>query len=393
MKRFTLAVVWLCFNAAISSYAGEPTNDVLLPAEQERLVADARVLLDQWEGDGRLLHKAEANLRQVLGANPNHVQARIQMGRYEIKNGKDGNRFMSDSLMRAEKELQFAIGIDPGAAYAYVLLAQVYMSLGNGDKALEALKKADAIGSDVPSLDVTWADFLIETKQWDAAKARLSRILARYANDKNPPKAVHNAYGMLKTIYFREGNLEEVQKIYLKQITLKPNSAWNHGDYAGFLLLELGDADAAIDEAAKALAIVDYRNAKVTLAIAQYAKWTQLKAQQPEKAHEYYALAQQVDPSFSWTMSRAGSSVYAGPAIEGLVVMLIQQGVSIDIPADGDTALTLASGAGDFKTVAWLLEHGANVNAGPNWAVLSRAKKAGHTQVVKKLIEYGARER
>src|SRR4029077_7991996 len=85
---------------------------------------------------------------------------------------------------------------------------------------------------------------------------------------------------------------------YRAQIALMPKDAWVHGNYASFLLFQRGDFENAIKQAREALAIMEYGNARTTLAIALYTKWADLLVNQkrPEEAKAFFDEAKNLFP-------------------------------------------------------------------------------------------------
>ena len=49
------------------------------------MVAEAAVLLDQYQGDGQQLQQAEAKLRQALAMNLDEPAAYVELARYTMK--------------------------------------------------------------------------------------------------------------------------------------------------------------------------------------------------------------------------------------------------------------------------------------------------------------------
>lgn len=396
MEKFTSLLLVLCSCLVIAACAAPPSVKILSPPEQDQLVSAAKTKLDEWGGQGEMLDEAVGKLRQVLRDNPKHVQAHIEMARYYMKSGYINFRnFEPGALDRAEQEIRLALQADPNSANAYVLLGHVYHNRRRPQQAVEALQRAETIGTDNPWLDLNWADALMEMEQWKTAEERLCKAEARFANDKNPPRgAMISLYEKMVFVYEHQGSKEAADGAYRKAIAINPTAAWTHGNYADFLLFRLGNPDAAIEEASKALSLMNYGAARATLAAAQYAKWVQLKKQQPAKAAEYSKLMQQNAFGLSWIMPQAGKSVDAGPAIQDMVMALIERGVSIDARDEhGDTALTLAAYEGNLKAVNWLIQHGADVNVRENqgWTALSLAKYKRHVTIVETLLKHGAK--
>jgi len=382
--------------AVIQAKKAREQQEAISLQEQDRLVLEARAQLDEWTGQGDRLAKAMDGLNRVLKANPKNVQAHIEMARFHIKAGFINYRnFQPGSLQSAESELRRALQADPNSADTYVLLGHLYYLMNASKEAVKVLEKAETIGTDNPWLYLNRAEALVDLHRLDEAEVQLRKLETRYTAVTNPPRnVVGTLHQKLSYVYQLQGKLKEADKEYQTVIALDPDTAWNHGNYADFLLFARGQPDAAIGEAEKALEIMNYGMARLTLAAARYAKWAQLKRRAPAEAAKYLALAKEGSPDFSWIMPQAAKSVNAGPAIQDMVKALMGMGVPIDTRDEhGDTGLTLAADAGNVKSVALLIGYRANIEAadkGGRTALMSAASQ-GHFEVVRVLAKRGAK--
>ena len=363
---------------------------------QDKLVSQARDWLDESSGQDELLKKAAGNLHRVLGVNPKNVEARIEMARFHLKSGHiDFRNFRQGTLGNAERELQRALDVQPDSADAYILLGHVHFLGYRPKEALEALEKAEAIGTSNPWLHLNWADALMDLKRWAEAESRAQMALPQHGAMVAPPKrVVRNAHQKLVDIYVKQRKLDAADKEYQALIALDPGEAFWHGNYAHFLLCIRGQPDAAIGEAEKALEIMDYGQAQYVLAAARYAKWAELKRKAPDQAARYLALAQASAPDFSYIMTQAGKWVSTGPVIEDMVRELMALGVSLDTKDNlGDTALTLAADLENLESVIILVKLGANIETKDRSGLtaLGIAANKGNVEMVKALAARGAK--
>ncbi len=361
--------------------------------DQDKLVSQAREWLD--EGNDELLNKVTDNLHRVLGVNPKNVEARIELARFHIRAGHiDFRNFRHGALRNAERELRSALDVQPDSADAYILLGHVHFLGYRPKEALEALEKAEAIGTGNPWLHLNWADALMDLKRWSEAESRAQMALPQHGAMVAPPKrVVRNAHQKLVEIYIKQRKLDAADKEYQALIALDPGEAFWHGNYAFFLLCIRGQPDAAIVEAEKALAIMNYGQARYVLAAARYAKWAELKHKAPEQAARYLALAQASAPDFSYIMTQGGKWVSTGAVIQDMVRELMALGVSLDTKDNlGDTALTLAADLENLESVIILVKLGANIEAadGPGQTALAIAANKGNVEMVRALAARGA---
>ena len=368
----------------------------LSPQQQEKLVAEAKGYLDAWGGKGDLLDRAGADLERVIKSNFRNAPAHIEMARYYVMRGYiSGRRFQPGTLDKALWEIQYALSTDPKSADAYVYLGHLFYLKGAPQEAVKDLQKAEAIGTDNPWLYLNWANALMDLSDYEAAEARLRMARARIdAMPAAPPNVRIALHSELSAALDHRGKLDDANNEYLTLIMLEPGSAWNHGNYAYFLLFRRGLPDAAIAEANQALKLMDYGIGRLTLAAAWYAKWAQVKKRDPNEAAKCLAAARALSSDFSWIMPQAGMSVAEGPVIQDMVKGLMSLGVSINTRNDdGDTGLTLAAYTGRLEAVEILAKYGANLEAADNdgATALQSAAVGGHADVVRALAARGAR--
>jgi len=237
--------------AIIQAKKAREQQEAISLQEQDRLVLEARAQLDDWSGLGDRLAKAMDGLNRVLKANPKNVQAHIEMARFHIKSGFINYRnFRPGSLEKAGSELQRALQVDPNSADAYVLLGNLYYLMNASKEAVKVLEKAETIGTDSPWLYLNRAEALVDLHQFNEAEAQLRKLETRYSAVTNPPrKVVGTLHQKLSYVYQLQGKLKEADKEYQTLIALDPDTAWNHGNYADFLLFARGQPDAAIGKA------------------------------------------------------------------------------------------------------------------------------------------------
>ena len=383
--------------AMISTLQQRQQAAKLTPQQERALVARAKGNLDAWSGQGELLGRAKADLERVLHSNLRNASAHIEMARYYMMSGYINFRnFQPGALDKAAWELQYALSADPRSADAYVLLGHLFYMNGVPKQAIKDLEKAEAIGTDNPWLYLNWADALMDVNDYASAEAKLRKAEARIdAMAVAPPRKVLAALHEKKAyVLEHEGKLDLASREYVAMITLEPGSAWNHGNYAYFLLFRKASPDAAIDEANEALRIMDYGAARVTLAAAWYAKWAELRKRDPKQAAKCLASAKVLSADYSVIMPQAAMSVAAGPVIQDMVKGLVSLGVSINTRDEhGDTGLTLAAYSGDLKAVEFLAKYGASLEAADNYGAtaLQTAADRGHADVVRALAARGAR--
>ncbi|WP_152560350.1 tetratricopeptide repeat protein [Arenimonas donghaensis] len=262
---FALAAIFCLLGqqvAAAKSSAASPSGHQLTQAVE---------LLDGYRGDSSSLERAKAILDGILQKDPGNAPAHREIARYHIMRGHLGYlSFMPGSLEAAEASLKKAIEVDPSYAEAYVLAGHLYRLMKRPIEAKAALSKADALGSRDPWLQNNWADILIDEGRLEEAAQRYKNVVESGTENR---RAMVAAFEGLTRYYKRTGSLDEADSIYRKKIAYDPESAWNYGNYANFLLCVRDDFEGALEQANHALQIMNYGAGRRALAAALYRKW------------------------------------------------------------------------------------------------------------------------
>lgn len=334
--------------------------------EPDKLVGEAKALMDDWTGSGDGLNRAGVYIQQVQIAHPNHVRARIEKARWILNKGHINYRhFTPGTLDQAEAQLQEALKIAPDVADVHVLLAHVQTLKGLPKLALQTLEKAEQLGTPNPWLYLNWVRALLDVNRPNDAEARLAQARERVLSLNPPPKnLVSNLYEYSASVYSAQRKFEEADKAYQELIAFRPDFAWGYGNYSNLLLYGRGMPDAAIAMAENALKIMDYGMGRQILASALYAKWAEVKQQSPQQAEQYLARGKALGPDFGLMMTLTGSSISRSPVLLTMFKELMGLGVPVDIRNDnGDTALNIAAYHGENETVELLIELGADVES------------------------------
>jgi tetratricopeptide (TPR) repeat protein len=154
------------------------------------------------------------------------------------------------------------------------------------------------MGTDSPWLKMNWAEIYDQEKRYDEAAQLYSAVIN--SNTKNV-KAKSQAYGEMCTYYVMKNNIAKAEELHKAHVELEPQNAWARGNYAANLLYIAGDFDRAIVHAREALTIMDYGNAKHTLAIALYGKWAMvwINERDKERSQKYFDEARKLYPDLA----------------------------------------------------------------------------------------------
>jgi len=271
---------------------------------------------------------AISSLQSIIAKHPNFAPAYVQLARATVDSGFiSGDDYDPDTLNTGKEYLNKALALEPKYDYALAMMGFMFImqnkpseaesyyqqllamhssypyiydqlsSLerhrGNFDKALEYTKLAQttymASPDAAPNQSAMLNDRLatLELQRGNRGKA-IEYLKQGYSENKNNAKIASNYAAKIINAY-RYGSLEDIDNLELEKwykigvqlahaINTRSNSAWSWGDYASFELYYLGDYEKAIEYSQKALSIMNYGNARETLALAYYVKWAFLKS-------------------------------------------------------------------------------------------------------------------
>jgi tetratricopeptide (TPR) repeat protein len=374
-----------------------------LASDASAALAEARSAIDSYGGQPEPLLRAEAILDRILTENPRDHRAWRERGRLIQVSGLAGGQareyqghsydigvYRTGTLEAAEAAIRESIRIKPDFAQGYVLLGHVLTEQERKDEAADALRQAEALGTDDPWLDLNWAALHESRAEPAAAAARWRKVLDGPTTD---PRARGAATDRLADHYGRQGKHDIAVAIYRAQIdrSVPGQRAWRHSNLAGYLS-GIGRYDEAIAHARQALAIMDFGAARHVLAHALFERWAELVAAgRVQEASALFEEAAGLKPDLEALMI----GIAPKPERRGLARTLVEQGkVSVNARArDGSTPLLIAVNNNDAATVKFLLELGADPNVGDvkGWTPLISAADEGNAENVRMLLAAGAR--
>jgi tetratricopeptide (TPR) repeat protein len=179
------------------------------------------------------------DFQHVVRAAPSVASAHSALGFVLMRLGR---------TTEAIPELEKALALDPADSSTQLNLAIAYEQSGSPAKANAYFARLDAAAraqghSLTPPVLAEYARSLAETRQWDAADAKMKQAVAA-----DPKSAeLHDQFGNL---YVARRNWRSAQEQFVEAIRLQPNFADAHL-HLGLALQALGDAN-ALDELAKA---------------------------------------------------------------------------------------------------------------------------------------------
>ena len=230
---------------------------------------DIRLQLARWDGDTAKIDDARERLKAIIAKDRNYAPAYVGLARAEALSGyKGGREYEPAGLDRAAKFVAHAIKLRPDYFDAYVEKAWIASFRGDIDIVEEAVRRADELKPGHPRVKLVRAAVADDVK----TAARLAKEVI--AESKSTDDKIH-AYSVLVDVYQYGRHLDEADAAYREVLKLRPDAAWAHGNYAGFLL-QRDDIDGAIREAEAAMKIRKYPLGLRTLVLTYIAKADQL---------------------------------------------------------------------------------------------------------------------
>lgn len=254
----------------------------------------AREIIDSYRGQRAKLEKAYNILSNILEQDDEFAPAYREFGRLYILFGY--KHHVEGEKNPSEEVILKSIEIEPEYADSYVLLGHLYTLMKRNDEAKTALEKAEEIGTEIPWLQLNWADLHYRNQNYIES---LKRYEYMYLKGTSNRKAYGNTLDGLIKVYYQLDKTEKSIEIHEEKIKFEPESAWSWANYASFILYTVGDADGAIEKASKALEIMEFGMAKQVLATAYYYKWNELKGTPATKADAdlYFFKAKEIYPN------------------------------------------------------------------------------------------------
>jgi tetratricopeptide (TPR) repeat protein len=193
--------------------------------------AELRVAFGSLYLRSRNVIEAEAQAREAMRLSPNDVAVRKLLSQVYLAQTFVGGSIDKDKARATIKELEEVARIDPTAkveignqeAPALALAGQLYLSLEEEDKALDALRRVSERDS---SSDV--AHFQLAQLYYQKGKYRESSAAARKAYDINQKEPQYA--GLLAKSLLRIGRTQEALNIYKKAMGFKPEGKDDKGE-------------------------------------------------------------------------------------------------------------------------------------------------------------------
>jgi hypothetical protein len=301
----------------------------------------------------------------------------------------------SDGVTQAERVLNVAVQIDPNHADAHVLLGYVYAAQNRSDKAIEALKKAERIGTKNMWLYYNWGLALQKAGKKDEAIRKYQEAIAKPIDRtdsslKSHNRAVPAIYYELTKLLEEKRDWKQLDKVYKKKLSVFGDPC-DKASYAKFRLTKFGDYDEAIGYAKNGLSQPCGRMPTQVLALAYLTKWNDRTQRLPEEERQkLFHQAQALFTDSPRMLYMLAQSDHTSPVIESLK----KSGISIDVSdLRGATPLAYAVTSRDAAAAKALLRNGADPNGPVNvdkWTALMLAAANGDSAMADLLLENGA---
>lgn len=221
--------------------------------------------------DGGQSKEAKPILERLISKDPKLEQGYIELARVAMK-----TNWGPEGLHQAESLLDSALQIRPDSANAKILLGYVYAHQKKFAKA-EALF-ADAAAANPPNLWLwsNWGEVLAMQGKFEPAAVKYRETITRPMTHDTYDRARADAYTHLLALLERKKDIDGMEALYKQRVDEFGPSSCYSADYSRFLLLQRGNAPAAIDLAQRALNLnCEDSDSRQVLGLANYVLWSQ----------------------------------------------------------------------------------------------------------------------
>jgi tetratricopeptide (TPR) repeat protein len=336
-------------SATLAQHVEWPDRETIA-ARPENVLPRAVALIDT--EDPRSLEQARTMLQALVARAPAFDPAYVELARVVLKTkGLEG-------MPQAESLIQSALQIRPGSVDAKLLLAHVYAHQKRFAEA-EALNK-ELVQAAPTNLWVGTSLGEVAEMQGheDEAIARYREVLAHPPTRDRYDRARTWTYEKLIRLLWQRKDLDGVEALYRQRVADYKEASCAAAHLAEFLVLQRGDADAALAtlRAAPQGGCGDEPGRQV-LGLANYLKWA--KGTEPESA-EALRQARALLPSGPALFYQLASADATVPVVRKLVAA----GDNINAQdAESMDALTYALRSRDYATASRLLRLGARTDS------------------------------
>lgn len=307
-------VAWICMGTVLAVFAARTTAQASVTVEVATEIKQASELLDQWNGGNDHLLRARVIVDRVLQTHPDYAEAHRLQARLLLSEGFRSRRnYMPGTLEAAARSVDRAITLAPDDPENHLLRARIHRLESQWAKGEAALLKAEQAGADPAWVAIQRGDILDDQGRWKEAAAYYRQVLASTRATKAQRDAASS--GML-AYYNLSGQLDSAERVYRAQIKDDPAFAWGYGNYAAWLLCWREDVDAALVQARKARALMDYGHARMVETAALYDRWSaHVLANRQAQADEAWQQAQAASGGAASDPALLLKDVCGGPVV------------------------------------------------------------------------------
>ena len=326
---------WLCFALLLaascseepstpvntaSAVAPKPAATLTSPAPDaastDTFATDYAVIRQQitrWDGDEAKLTDARQRLMAIIARDRTYAPAYAGLARVEAALGpQKEDKHEGAALERATKFAQHAVKLDESSFEAHITAGWIARFRGDFDLAEASLRRAEELKPGSTEVKLVRASIALEQEDPQRMMKLTREVIAQSTDEDERAEA----YNYLIAVYEAGSHLEEADAAHKELISMRPNSAWAHGNYAALLLIR-DDVDGAIREAERAAEIRKYPIGTAVLAQSYLVKAQQLW--ESNKITESANLIAKVGELASGNadLSFALGKFYEGAAIRG----------------------------------------------------------------------------
>ncbi len=253
------------------------------------LTEQSHEILNNWEGNSRMLARAEFRLKLAMFLQPDYADAYSGYARATYYSAYFGGKhYHPEGLIEAHEFVDKALELDSLSVHAHVNKGWIYVYQEDTLGAKGMLQRVMKLNPDHPRVLLLHTEIMYNDKKFDEARDLARRVLGVTQQHGDSTRA----YGKLADIAASTRRWEDGELVYQDLLRLQPNSAWTHINYCIFLIGKQ-DYDRAIEIGEKAVDLGSMGNAYWALALAYYEKGRQLywEDEQWVKSADYFEMS------------------------------------------------------------------------------------------------------
>ncbi|WP_028580501.1 tetratricopeptide repeat protein [Desulfogranum japonicum] len=246
LSTFIFSLIWI---ASLSVDAHSTENLEI------QLYHQAQKIMDNYHGNTPELKKVENLLKRINFFTKDSQYYLVGKARLAYKAGYLHSRsYKKESLQESKRYFLKAYTLYPSFFDAYYYGSLPFIMTGDLKTARYLAFRASQIDPDNPKVPLMWGQIALDEKKYDEAERYVRQALESHKDNKE----FNDACYLLIHIYKEQKKYRQTRAIHMKLVDMFPDDPWARVNYASFLLYKLSDYDESIQQAKKALDLMNF---------------------------------------------------------------------------------------------------------------------------------------